>query len=188
MLPKNPLRSPERHDRADSKVGAAAKGVPNLAAAQKNRCMATVDRLHCRCSSGPNGDPGLICIGMIRRKRTMRYIGKWVSGVVSRLYSGLIVGICVWLGLCGISNAQTSTATVTGTIMDAVGSGHPRCRSDFDELGYGCRERRTVSNSSGAHVLLNIPPGRYELQVSAEGFQTVKQSELTLTVNQTSDS
>ena len=114
----------------------------------------------------------------------MRYIGKWVSGVVSRLYSGLIVGICVWLGLCGISNAQTSTATVTGTVMDESGAIIPGAEVTLTNSDTGV-ERRTVSNSSGTHVLLNIPPGRYELQVSAEGFQTVKQSELTLAVNQT---
>ena len=35
LLPKSPLRSPERYDRADSKVGAAAKGVPNVAVVRK---------------------------------------------------------------------------------------------------------------------------------------------------------
>ena len=34
-LPKSPLRSPERHDRADSKAGAAAKEVPNVAVVRK---------------------------------------------------------------------------------------------------------------------------------------------------------
>ena len=44
LCQKAPLRSPERYDRADSKVGAAAKGVPNVAVV-RNRCIAAVDRL-----------------------------------------------------------------------------------------------------------------------------------------------
>ena len=35
VLPKSPLRSPERHDRADSKAGVAAKGVPNVVVVRK---------------------------------------------------------------------------------------------------------------------------------------------------------
>ena len=35
VLPKSPLRSPARHDRADSKAGVAAKGVPNVVVVRK---------------------------------------------------------------------------------------------------------------------------------------------------------
>ena len=38
VLPKSPLWSPERYDRADSKAAAAAKGVPN-GAVVRNPCI-----------------------------------------------------------------------------------------------------------------------------------------------------
>ncbi len=38
VLTKTPLWSPERYDRADSKAGAAAKGVPNVTVV-RNRCI-----------------------------------------------------------------------------------------------------------------------------------------------------
>ena len=54
VLPKSPLWSPERYDRADSKAGAAAKGVPNVAVV-RNRCIAAMLYL---CQEGHKGNPG----------------------------------------------------------------------------------------------------------------------------------
>ena len=42
VLPKSPLWSPERYDRADSKAGVAAKGVPNMAVVRNRRIAAMV--------------------------------------------------------------------------------------------------------------------------------------------------
>ena len=45
--------------------------------------------------------------------------------------------------------------------------------------------RTTLSNASGAYVLVGVPPGEYILQAAKEGFKSVSQPDFRLYVNQT---
>ncbi len=80
--------------------------------------------------------------------------------------------------------AQTSTATVNGTVRDASGSVIPGADVALTNTETNI-ERKASTNEVGNYTFLNIVPGKYRLQASKTGFKTSKQSEFTLAVNQT---
>jgi hypothetical protein len=80
--------------------------------------------------------------------------------------------------------AQVSTARVNGAVRDATGSIVPDAKIVFRNTGTDV-ERGTVSNSAGAYVFLNVPPGTYTLEMSKEGFSSEKVAPFSLEVNQT---
>jgi hypothetical protein len=84
---------------------------------------------------------------------------------------------------CNPVSAQTQTATVRGAIQDASGALIPGAQLTLTNVDQN-RSWRTVSNEAGEYVLLQIPPGRYTLQVEATGFKTLRRQALTLEVAQ----
>ena len=83
-----------------------------------------------------------------------------------------------------VALAQSSTASVKGTVRDASGSVIPAADVVLTNPQTNV-ERKAVTNDVGAYVFLNIIPGEYRLQASKAGFKTSKQSEFSLAVNQT---
>jgi len=91
---------------------------------------------------------------------------------------------CVWIALAPRSSAQTSLASVNGTVTDASGGVVPGATVVLRNLDTGAA--RTVSTgSTGNYSILDVNPGRYTLEVTKPGFATYRQSEFTLLVNQT---
>ena len=80
--------------------------------------------------------------------------------------------------------AQTSTATVNGTVRDSSGSIVPGAALVIRNVTTSV-EMRTESNGAGVFVILNILPSQYTLECSKAGFRTVKLSAFALNVNQT---
>ena len=96
------------------------------------------------------------------------------------------------LGLCISSlffapqqiDAQLSSASLTGMVRDSSGASVPNAQVVLRNLDTTV-ERRAQSNSAGNYVFVNVPPGRYTLEISKPGFRTSRVAELTLEVNQT---
>jgi outer membrane receptor protein involved in Fe transport len=109
---------------------------------------------------------------------------------ISRESSPIKIGLCVLLFICllwvssGTGLAQSSTATINGTVKDSSGSIVPAAEVVLTNTQTGV-ERKVVTNDVGAYAFLNIIPGEYRLQAGKTGFKTSKQSAFTLTVNQT---
>src|SRR5690554_3501557 len=80
--------------------------------------------------------------------------------------------------------AQTSTATVNGTIRDSSGSSVPGASVVLRNTATSV-ELRSASNDSGIYTILNILPGNYTMEVSKSGFRTNKLAPFNLAVNQT---
>src|ERR1700704_4808750 len=80
--------------------------------------------------------------------------------------------------------SQVSTAALNGTVRDASGSIVPDAKVVLHSTGTGV-DRTTQSNSAGAYVFLNVPPGAYTLEMSKEGFSTEKIAQFALEVTQT---
>lgn len=94
-----------------------------------------------------------------------------------------------WIGLLLLvfpicSLAQTSTATINGSVRDVSGSVVPGASLVLRNTGTSV-ESRAESNEAGVYVFLNIIPGPYTLEISKAGFRTNKLSQFTLAVNQT---
>lgn len=80
--------------------------------------------------------------------------------------------------------AQSSTASINGTVKDASGSIIPAAEVLLTNTQTSV-ERKAATNDVGVYVFLNIIPGDYRLQATKAGFKTSKQAAFTLTVNQT---
>ena len=80
--------------------------------------------------------------------------------------------------------AQLSTASLNGVVRDPSGAVLPGAKVVLRNVDTTV-ERSSISNDSGVYVFLSINPGRYTLEVSAQGFGEKKISEFVLGVNQT---
>src|SRR3954454_10242334 len=69
--------------------------------------------------------------------------------------------------------AQQATAALNGTIRDTAGSIVPDVQLTLANVATGI-ERKTLCNSAGNYVFLNIPPGSYVLQASKTGFSETR--------------
>lgn len=80
--------------------------------------------------------------------------------------------------------AQYSTASINGIVRDESGAVVPQASITLRNTETGV-ERRSVSNTSGNYVFLDILPGTYTLEASKEGFVSSKILPFALAVNQT---
>jgi hypothetical protein len=76
--------------------------------------------------------------------------------------------------------AQTAgEGTITGTVKDATGAVIPGATISATNAATNVATRRT-STSSGDYTIAPLPPGTYNLQVTAPGFKTLSQQNLTV--------
>ena len=80
--------------------------------------------------------------------------------------------------------AQQASANVNGVVTDQTGAAIANAQVQLTNVSTGVT-RTTTTNTSGAYVFLNIVPGTYTVQASAQGFSTTTQPQITLEVNQT---
>lgn len=96
---------------------------------------------------------------------------------------GSLVMLCMLI-LTGAGGAQQSSASVTGLVKDSTGANITGAQVKLNNVETNV-VRQTTSNSSGNYTFLNVPPGRYTLEFSAKGFQSLKINPFELNVNQT---
>jgi len=99
----------------------------------------------------------------------------------------LVVALGVFLAigiLCFTSvpaNAQVTGATLSGTVTDASGAVISGAQVSIKDSATGSTHDFT-SDSAGLYTAPNLAPGSYEVRVTASGFSTAVQSNLTLGV------
>lgn len=98
---------------------------------------------------------------------------------------GVNLWLCVLvLALVSAKPARgQNSASLNGTVKDASGAVVPGAQITLTSTDTGVVQVK-VSSGIGLYSFLNIPPGRYTLQASATGFETVLQPTFTLRVNQ----
>ena len=79
--------------------------------------------------------------------------------------------------------AQYTTASLGGTVLDPTGAGMPGAKLTVKNVETGFTET-TQSGSTGTYLFSRLPVGNYSLRVEKEGFTTYEQGGITLTVNQ----
>jgi Carboxypeptidase regulatory-like domain/TonB dependent receptor len=80
--------------------------------------------------------------------------------------------------------AQAATATLTGTAKDTTGGVMPGVTITVRNQATN-EMRTTVSSSDGLYRITNLPRGSYEVKAELEGFKTIAQSDVLLTVGDT---
>src|SRR5712691_7513337 len=83
----------------------------------------------------------------------------------------------------GWGQAQITTATVQGDVLDEKGGSVPGATVEAKNLDTNF-VRTETTNADGHFVILNPAPGRYTLTISKQGFASVLQQNLDLTVGQ----
>jgi len=115
----------------------------------------------------------------------MEMPGNGVRRSLLTLRAAAIMVILVFgQGLVSRLAAQISTATVTGTVMDSTGAVVPGANLMLRNVDTHV-DRTTSSDSAGRYLILDVRPGRYTLQASAQGFRVAQLEVFKLVVNQT---
>ncbi|MCH8819566.1 MAG: carboxypeptidase regulatory-like domain-containing protein, partial [Acidobacteria bacterium] len=92
-----------------------------------------------------------------------------------------VVSFCLMVLLCGISFAQETTATISGTVTDESGGVIPCVSVETTNLDTGIT-RMATTGDEGRYQLPNLSVGNYEVQASLPGFQTGVRTGITLTI------
>jgi hypothetical protein len=92
----------------------------------------------------------------------------------------VFAALCALLSV-GSASAQTNTSAIAGVITDETGATVPNATVTVTETATG--QVRTTT-ASGEYVVSQLAPGKYEVKVSAQGFQTAVASGVTLDVAQ----
>ena len=79
---------------------------------------------------------------------------------------------------------SAQNASLSGTVTDPSGAVVPSAKITITNPGTGL-VRTAVTSGTGTYSVPDIPPGRYDITVEANGFTTVKLADVTLTVGQT---
>jgi Carboxypeptidase regulatory-like domain/TonB-dependent Receptor Plug Domain len=95
--------------------------------------------------------------------------------ILATLFFSLIAGV--------VAHAQVTGATLSGTVTDPSGGVVAGANISVTNSATGI-SRDTTSDSAGLYTIPNLIPGTYEVRVSATGFSTSVQSNLTLAVGQ----
>lgn len=103
---------------------------------------------------------------------------------MNRLWRVLILFVAS-AAVAGTAAAQTqiTTGAIQGTVMDPSGAVVPGADVEVKNLNTNL-VRSLTTNSDGRFVALLLPPGRYTVRVSKQGFAKLVQENLTLTVGQ----
>jgi len=96
-----------------------------------------------------------------------------------------LICACFLLALCalpfGFARAQSTTATLTGTVEDANGAVIPG--ATVIVINTGTRlERRATTNGEGYFVITLLPPSSYVVRVENQGFAPVEVQNVVLNV------
>jgi len=94
----------------------------------------------------------------------------------------LVVALLFTFGIFGVAHAQIDRATVGGVIKDSGGAVLPGASVSVTNLATNVVSRQQTTDT-GSYLILNLIPGRYQLDVELDGFKKSTQI-VTLEVGQ----
>src|SRR5215510_15978237 len=92
------------------------------------------------------------------------------------------VVILITLATCQVF-AQTSTATIVGSVRDTTGALVPGVTIDIKHVDSGLT-RTVLSNETGSYAAPSLPVGPYEISTTMPGFKQGVRSGINLVVGQ----
>jgi hypothetical protein len=92
---------------------------------------------------------------------------------------GLLLVLCAFL-LRDVTQAQTVTGTITGTIVDSTGATLAGTSVTVTNEATGA-ERSLTTAANGAFIFTSLPPTTYSVKVEVSGFRPLIRTGLTLT-------
>lgn len=98
-------------------------------------------------------------------------------GLTTRIFFFLTLTLCCSL----IVTAQSSTATLSGTVEDETGGLIPNATVSITDPAKGLK-RTVTTNQSGSFTVPLLPPSTYTVLVEQSGFRTVQLTDIVLNV------
>ena len=98
-------------------------------------------------------------------------------------WSVLAVALTLFLALPAVSFAQSTAATIAGTVLDEQKSVLPGATVTVRNMETG-QIRTTTADATGNYQIVGLAPGRYELTVELSGFTRSVQSDVILRIAQ----
>ena len=95
----------------------------------------------------------------------------------------LLLSLAV-LSLAGLALGQGATGQLTGRVEDAAGAVVPGASVTVTNLATSA-QRQATTGEEGSFAVPLLPPGRYKVEVSAQGFKRVLVEEVEVNVTQT---
>jgi outer membrane receptor protein involved in Fe transport len=84
-----------------------------------------------------------------------------------------VLGLCLLVGMSlPIVEAQTTTATVSGTVTDATGAAMPGAAIQVKNIDTSLTQS-ALTDGEGRFRVSSLPIGNYEVQASSPGFTTI---------------
>jgi len=80
------------------------------------------------------------------------------------------------------AHAQVLYGSIVGTVVDSSGGGVPNASITITEKQTG-QSRSDKSEADGRYAFGNVQPGVYDVKVTAPGFRTLSQNDVSVTVN-----
>jgi hypothetical protein len=87
------------------------------------------------------------------------------------------------MAVASAAYAQEITATITGTVRDETGAGIPSATIEVFNTDKNLSTRTLSTAGDGQYVVPLLHVGKYSVRASAPGFQTARQDNITLTLN-----
>ena len=106
------------------------------------------------------------------------------GGRFCRLTLSVLGCLCMFLLTAGRAAAQVDEGTITGTVEDQTGAVVPNAQVKLLNTDVGLA-LESKTNSAGVYTFSPVRIGHYTVTVTAGGFATTTQQNLTLTVAQT---
>jgi hypothetical protein len=95
-----------------------------------------------------------------------------------------LVWLVLFLAFSSVSYCQAPTATLVGQVVDSTKASIPGAIVSIRSTA--TNEIRTVkTGSAGEYTVSNLDPGNYQVTISMQGFNELKESNLVLTADQT---
>ncbi len=88
----------------------------------------------------------------------------------------------LWTG--ARAQSQITTGVIQGTVTDEAGAVIPGAQIEIKNLDFNLN-KILITDVNGRFVFLQLQPGRYAMTISRQGYATLVQENLTLTVGQT---
>ena len=127
----------------------------------------------CRCACCPQHDT---------RHHPLRANMKAATAVFLRLFPFALCLLLVMHSSFTRIQAQSATATLSGTVLDQNGAVVPGVNIAVISIGQGFR-RTTTTGDDGGFVVPLLPPGSYIVKAERDGFGTYETSNIVLNVN-----
>jgi hypothetical protein len=100
--------------------------------------------------------------------------------------AGLLIGILGFYSSVAVHGQTATSGTVVGNVLDPSGASVPGAQVQMLNTSTNL-QTATKSNSSGHYTFPTVPPGIYNLTVSAAGFRTSTVTGVNVEVNSSAD-